>query len=121
MVFDVVAREAVEVQDSPYGSVGVLHEGPDLKAWWIWKEREEIEPDWSMLTREDFPYVVRGALRLEFLDAPEGGVTVEAGESYVIPAGKAFLGYRWPRESSEPCLFVAVSRADAEMTKAPVS
>ena len=121
MTLNVIAREAAEVHESPYGSVGVLHEGPDLNAWWIWKDREEIEPDWSTLTREDFLYVVQGSLRLEFRDDPGGTLTIEAGESFVIPAGLAFRGYRWPRDSDDPCLFVAVSPADAVMAKAPVS
>lgn len=33
----------------PYGSVGLLHAGPDLKARWIWKE--EIDPGWKTFGR----------------------------------------------------------------------
>ncbi len=117
-VFDVLEREAREVHESPYGSVGVLHAGPDFDAWWIWKEREEIDPEWTIFSRDDFLYVVRGALKLELRDAAE--VVLEAGDAFVIPAGTAFRGYRWPRDSDEPCLFVAVSAAEREATKEPL-
>jgi hypothetical protein len=46
-VFSVLEREAHEVTESPFGSVGVLHEGNNLRAWWIWKEREEVDPEWT--------------------------------------------------------------------------
>jgi hypothetical protein len=46
---------------------------------------------------------------------------VREGESYVIPARELFRGYRWPRDSAEPCLFVAISPADVDMTKALVT
>ncbi len=113
-VFDVLEREAPEVHDSPFGSVGVLHDGADLKAWWIWKDREEVEPSWKIFSREDFLYVIQGQLKLEFRDAPEGSVVLGPGDCFVIPPGEAFRGYRYPRDSQEACLFVAVSPAEQE-------
>ena len=118
-VLAVVDRQAREVIETPFGTVGVLHVGPELKAWWIWKDRESVDPQWTWFSREDFLYVVQGALRLEFRDAHEAAVTLRAGESYVIPAYQPFRGYRWPRESDEPCLFVAVSPADTKDFKRP--
>ena len=117
-VFDVLELEAREVHESPFGSVGVLHAGSELNGWWIWKEREEIDPEWTIFSCDDFLYIVRGALKLELRDAPD--VVLEAGDAFVIPAGTAFRGYRWPRNSDEPCLFVAVSAADRDVTKKPV-
>jgi mannose-6-phosphate isomerase-like protein (cupin superfamily) len=114
----VLERDAREVRDSLFGAVGVLHDAPDLKAWWIWKDREEIDPSWKVFDREDFLYVVQGALKLELRGHPEGGVVLQAGDSFVIPPGVAFRGYRWPRDG-EPCLFVAVSPADVGETTAP--
>jgi len=114
-VFDVLELEAREVHESPFGSVGVLHAGSELNGWWIWKEREEIDPEWTIFSCDDFLYIVRGALKLELRDAPD--VVLEAGDAFVIPAGTAFRGYRWPRNSDEPCLFVAVSAAERETTK----
>jgi len=116
--YSVPRREATEVTPSPFGSVGVLHTGPDLRVWWIHKEHDDIDPEWTVFSREDMLYVVSGTLKLELRDGAD--VVLEAGDVYVIPAGAAFRGYRWPRESEEPCLFVAVSRADVETVKEPV-
>ena len=116
--FSVLRREADEVVESPYGSVGVLHRGSELNAWWIWKDRESLDPEWTVFSRDDFLHVVQGRLKLELRDAPD--VLLEAGDVVVIPAGTAFRGYRWPRDSDEPCLFLAVSAADVETTKEPV-
>jgi mannose-6-phosphate isomerase-like protein (cupin superfamily) len=62
--------------------------------------------------------VVQGALRLEFGDGKRDPITLEAGDSFVIPAQTPFRGYRWPRESETPCLFIAVSPADVGESKA---
>jgi len=105
------------VRETPFGSVGVLHSGSDLHAWWIWKQGEDVDPEWTAFTREDFLYVVRGALRLELRDGD--AVVLDSGDVFVIPAGQAFRGYRWPRDSDEPCVFVAVSAADVETVKIP--
>ena len=113
--FSVDERKALEVVESPFGSVGILHLGSDLNAWWIFKDREEIDPEWTIFSREDFLLVVRGGLKLELRDGAD--VVLGAGDSFVIPAGSAFRGYRWPRDSSEPCLFVAVSASDVVTTK----
>jgi mannose-6-phosphate isomerase-like protein (cupin superfamily) len=102
----VLRREARERKETPFGSVGTLHASADLKAWWIWKDEEDVDPSWKVNTRDDFLYVVQGALKLELRGA--GDVVLEAGDSFVIPAGTGFRGYRWPRDG-EPCLFVAVS------------
>ena len=116
--FDVLARDALDVRETPYGSVGVLHASPDLCAWWIWKDHEDVDPEWKINSRDDFLYVVQGTLKLELRDA--GDFVLEAGDSFVIAAGAAFRGYRWLRESEEPCLFIAVSPGDVETTSAPV-
>lgn len=113
-VVDVEAQEASSVELSPYGSVGVVHAGADLEAWWIWKEDEELEPTRAVVDREDLLYVIKGSLCLE-LDGGESHV-LHAGEAFVIPAGKPFRGYRWPRDGA-PCLFLAVAPADANFTR----
>jgi len=114
--YSVHDREAIEVTLSPFGSVGEVHVGTELRAWWICKDHEEIDPEWTVFSREDVLYVVSGTLKLELRNGAD--VVLEAGDVYV-PAGTAFRGYRWPRESEEPCLFVAVSRADVETVKEP--
>jgi len=63
-------REALQRGDTPYGSVGVVHDGADLQAWWIWKDEEAIDPDWNALEREDLLYVIKRTLRLELEGEP---------------------------------------------------
>ena len=98
--------DALEIRDTPFGSVGVVHDGPDLQAWWIRKNDEEIDAHWSEMAREDLLYVIQGKLRLEL--EGEDPRDLGAGECFVIPARRRFRGYRWPRDG-EPCLFLAVS------------
>jgi len=108
--FDLKARELLSQRETPYGSVGVLHAGADLNAWWIWKDREDVDPAQSICDREDLIYVASGALRLE-LQGRES-VLAETGQTFVIPADTPFRGYRWPRDGAA-CLFLAVAPADA--------
>lgn len=115
----VFTREAEEIRETPFGSVGILHAGHELRAWWIWKDGEDIDPEWKVNTCDDFLCVVRGMLKLELRDSAEHVLAV--GDTFVIPAGAAFRGYRWPRDSDEPCVFVAVSPAGQETTSEPVS
>ncbi len=68
--------------------------------------------------RDDFLYVVSGSLRFELRSADH--VVLRTGDAFVILAGTAFRGCRWPRDSDEPCLFLAVSGSDVETTKEPV-
>ena len=109
-----IAPDALSRRDSAYGSVGVVHAGTDLEAWWIWKDAEDVEPTRSVLDREDLLHVVRGSLRLE-LEGQEP-VVLRAGEVFVIPAGTPFRGYRWPRDG-EPCEFLAVAPTGATFTR----
>jgi mannose-6-phosphate isomerase-like protein (cupin superfamily) len=113
-VMDVLARDALSVESSPFGSVGVVHAGADLDAWWIWKDDEDVEPTRAVLDREDLLYIVRGSLKLE-LDGQESRI-IGPGQLLVIPAGTPFRGYRWPRDG-EPCLFLAIAPADATFTR----
>jgi mannose-6-phosphate isomerase-like protein (cupin superfamily) len=111
---DVIARQALSQENSPFGAVGVLHSGSDLEAWWIWKEDEQVQPTLSVMDRDDLLYVVSGSLRLE-LEGHEPAI-LRAGELFVIPAGTPFRGYGWPRDG-EPCLFLAVAPAGATFTR----
>ena len=111
--------DALDVTGSPYGAVGLVHSGRELNVWWIRKEREEIDPAWTIFTRDDVLYVVEGSLKLELRGQPSH--VLEAGDVFVIEAGTAFRGYRWPRDSDEPCIFLAVSRADVETSRSRLS
>lgn len=112
-VVDVAAREGSSVEASPFGSVGVVHAGPDLEAWWIWKDGEDVEPTPAVMDREDLLCVIEGSLRLE--SAGESRV-VRQGEVVVIPAGTPFRGCRWPRDGA-PCLFLAVAPSGSTFTR----
>jgi mannose-6-phosphate isomerase-like protein (cupin superfamily) len=111
---DVIARQALSQENSPYGAVGVVHSGSDLVAWWIWKDGEEVEPTLSVMDCDDLLFVVSGSLRLE-LEGREPAV-LRTGELFVIPAGTPFRGYRWTRDG-EPSLFLAVAPAGATFTR----
>ena len=103
--------EALETRKTPYGSVGVVHAGPDLEVWWIRKDDEEIDQHWSRMPREDLLYVIEGTLRLELEhDDPRD---LAAGGNDETVAGRSFRGYRWPRDG-QPCLFLAVSVKDQQ-------
>ena len=99
------------IRETPYGSVEDLYRGPELRAWRIHKDAEQLEPAPQICSRDDLLYVVEGTLRLELDD--DEPIHVHAGELHVIPAGTRYRGYRWPRDGA-PCTFVAVAHADAE-------
>ena len=99
------------IRETPYGNVEDLHHGPELRAWRIHKDGEELEPTAQVCSRDDLLYVVEGTLRLELGDGEI--VDVGAGGLFVIPAGTSYRGYRWPRDAG-PCTFIAVAGADAE-------
>lgn len=101
------------IRETEYGTVEDLHSGPELRAWRIHKNDEELEPTAQVCSRDDLLYVVEGTLRLELDDGEI--VDVHTGGLFVIPAGMHYRGYRWPRDGA-PCTFVAVARADAEFT-----
>jgi len=104
---NVSANEALKRRETPYGWVGVVHDGADLQAWWIWKHDESIDPEWNALEGEDLLYVIEGTLRLELDGEPPRDL--KRGECFIIPAGcRRFRGYRWPRDGA-PCLFLAVT------------
>lgn len=112
--YDVTAKEALEARDSPHGTTGLLHGGRDLRAWWVFKQNEEPDPEWRTLTAESLMHVVRGGVKVELRDRPEQSIVVEAGHCCVLPPHVAFRLQRWPRDSDEPTLFLSVSVAGVE-------
>ena len=112
------ALDESTVTESPYGSFAVLHAGLELAAWAIRKDGEEVDPSWTTFSRDDFLFVLEGTLKLDF---PEGDpVVLREGEAWVIPAGRPFRGYRYPRDGA-PCVFLAVSSAGVEESKTRVA
>lgn len=100
-------------RETPYGTVEDLHWGPELRAWRIHKDDEEIEPVAQICSRDDLICVLEGTLRLE-LEGYEPA-DLGPGDVLVIPAHTRYRGYRWPRDGA-PCAFVAVTTADAEFS-----
>jgi len=102
------------LRQTPYGTVEDLYCGPELRAWRIHKDAEELEPTTQVCSRDDLLYVVEGTLRLELDDEI---VDVGPGGHFVIPAGTRYRGYRWPRDGG-PCTFLAVAASDADFGEA---
>lgn len=107
-VFDVLAGEAEWIKDTPYGSVGLLYDGPDLRAEWVSKSGEAIDPGWFSQDVVDFIYVAAGQLRVEYEREDIASQTLHSGEVLILPAGLRCRAYRWPRGAADPTIFVAV-------------
>ena len=54
-------------------------------------------------------YVVRGMLRIEFADDISATRTLKEGDLLAIPPGTRCRAYRWPRESRERVIFLAIT------------
>jgi hypothetical protein len=52
--------------------------------------------------------VVQGQLRCEFADAGLAARVLDAGDCLVLPATTRCRAYRWPRDSHEATVFVAM-------------
>jgi mannose-6-phosphate isomerase-like protein (cupin superfamily) len=113
-VIDLIERQALTMEESSFGAVGLVHSGPDLEAWLVRKDDEDVEPTLAVMDRDDLLVVIEGSLRLE-LDGEESRL-LRAGHLCVIPAGTPFRGYRWPRDG-EACLFLAVTLAGANFRR----
>ena len=110
---DVMARQALSQEDSPYGAVGVLHSGSDLEAWWISKDGEEVEPTLSVMDRDDLLYVIRGssprARGTRARRTPRRRIVRDPGR-HAVP--------RLPLAARRrTCLFLAVAPAGATFTR----
>ncbi len=106
-VLDVLAGEAEQIRDTPYGRVGLLYAGSGVRAEWVAKRGEAVDPDWFSQGTVDLLCVVDGRLRVEFERTDILSTTLERGQVLVLPAGVRCRAYSWPRESSEGAVFVA--------------
>jgi hypothetical protein len=100
-VFDVLAGEAETKRETPYGSVGVLHSGSGVRAEWVSKRAEEIDPDWFSQNVVDLICVVAGTLRVEFERGDIPTRTLEVGQVLILPPGVRCRAYSWPRDESK--------------------
>lgn len=109
--FNVLDGEGRSVKSTPYGSVGTLVAERGVEVVWVNKDDEEIDPGWFSQEQLDVLYVARGQLRVEFADERWPPRVLGVGDLLVLPAGAQCRAYRWPRDSREPAVFLAVSPA----------
>ena len=108
MVFDVLSKEAVAVSHTPFGSVGELFSGHGIRAVWVEKQGEEIDPGWFCQDAIDVIVVIQGGLKLEFADSAFSPVELRPGSVLLLPPNTRCRGYRWPRQQAESTVFLAV-------------
>ncbi len=111
--YRIPSGEALEITQSPYGSVGRLFTGEGLEAVWVKKEAEEIDPGWFVQPMVDIILVVKGQLKVEFERPDLNPRVLGVGEMLVLPANTRCRAYRWPREAKEGTIFVAVYPASS--------
>jgi ribosomal protein S18 acetylase RimI-like enzyme len=104
---DVRRGEAVRVEQTPGGTVGVLHDGRELRAWWIATPGGERAAEWKELGQEGFLYAVSGDVTIERRDGPP--VVLAAGECCAIPARTRFRAV-----ATGPAVYLAVSTPDLD-------
>ncbi|HYA11342.1 MAG TPA: hypothetical protein VEH10_06730 [Thermoplasmata archaeon] len=107
-VFRTRRGEALDVRSSPTGDVGRLYTGEGIEAVWVRKDAEQVDPDWFVQRRVDLITVLQGQLRVEFDRPGLEARTLGPGDCLVLPGATRCRAYRWPRETTEPTLFLAV-------------
>ena len=91
-----------------FGAGGTVHSGDGIEVVWVAKQDEPIDADWFSTDTVDLMLVVRGRLRVEFADQAFPELTLDTGQLLVLPAHTRCRAYRWPRDSREATVFVAV-------------
>jgi quercetin dioxygenase-like cupin family protein len=119
-IFRTLHSEALEIKRTPFGSVGRVFSGEGIEAVWVCKQAEAIDPDWFSQSTADLLLVVSGRLRVEFEQPDQAPRTLEPGDLLVLPAHTRCRAYRWPRDSQEPAIFLAVYPVDASSSHASV-
>lgn len=107
-VFRLPLGEALEVRQSPFGSVGAVCRGGGIEAVWVRKQGEPVDPDWFSQPVVDLLLVVQGKLRVEFERPDLSPQAIESGDLLVLPPDTRCRGYRWPRDAEEATVFLAV-------------
>lgn len=107
-IFDIVGGEAEAVKETPYGNVGLVYAGAGIRAEWVSKRGEAVDPGWFSQDVVDLICVVQGELREEYERADISTQTVRAGQVLILPPGVRCRAYRWPREAQETTVFLAV-------------
>lgn len=107
-VFNILHKDALEIRDTPFGSVGKIFSGEGIEAVWVRKQNEDIDPDWFSQPMVDLILVVQGKLRVEFERPDLSPCMLDPGDFLILPAETHCRAYRWPRDAEEATVFVAV-------------
>ena len=112
-VFHVLGGDALRIKSTPYGHVGRIYSDERIEAVWIRKQDEAIDPDWFSQPMVDLILVIQGQMKFEFEGDQEDEV-VNQGDVLVLPGNTRCKAYRWPRESTEAAVFVAIYPVESE-------
>jgi hypothetical protein len=107
-IFHPLQAEALEIRQTPYGSVGRLFSGEGIEAVCVSKEDEQVEPGWFSQKTVDLLVVIQGQLKVEFERADRADEMMGVGDVLVLPAGERCRAFRWPRDRKEASVFLAV-------------
>ena len=108
-VYRIKQGQAKTVRQSPYGSVGTLFQGEGVEVVWVRKQQEAMDPGWFCQDGVDVLVVLEGQLRVEYADPDFPPVLLQPGDALLLPAQTACRAYRWPRETEQATVFLAVS------------
>jgi quercetin dioxygenase-like cupin family protein len=100
---------AGEVRATRYGSVGTILDCDSTEVVWVCKQAEDIDPAWFSQPDTDVLCVVAGQLRVEFKAESSTTLTLRQGDVLVLPPDTACRAYRWPRDSKQAAVFLAVT------------
>ena len=107
-IFQIFSEDALEIHQSPFGSVGKLFSGEGIEAVWVKKQNEEIDPNWFFQPMVDLILVLKGRLKVEFERQDLFFCVLEPGNLLVLPPDTCCRAYHWPPESEEAAVFLAV-------------
>ena len=85
-----------------------LFSGEGIEAVWMKKQSEEIDPNWFSQPMVDLVLVFQGKLKMEFERTDIALRVLESGDMVVLPSDTRCRAYRWPRETEEATVFLAV-------------
>jgi hypothetical protein len=97
------------VRATPHGSVGTILDCDSTEVVWVCKQDEDIDPGWFSQPDTDVLCVAAGQLRAEFKAEPSTTLTLPPGDVLDLPPNTACRAYRWPRDSKQAAVFLAVT------------
>ena len=111
---NLLSGEGITHHETPYGRVAVVASQPEFEVAWIYKEDEPVDPSLSTMEVDDVIVVLQGGLKLELRGEEPHDIVLGPGDVFTIPAGVPFRGYRYPREQTQPTIFLGIYRRREE-------